>query len=244
MSVHIRYSSKYYTMKQRSFMPIKDEARNAWLKNFADKIATYAVRYSIMPTEVQKIKLCAENYQYWLNHHYAIQSYAKSITFFRKAQNQELGVPLTMPILPNLGTPPAMAPSGIVKFIMSIALRIKMHLDFTIADGYDLGLITPKATHHADVRFLKPDLALKLVEGGQVQVVWHKPDGVDAIEIQVDRSDGKGFVLCDIDTKPNYTDHTPLPPQPTWWKYIAIYRVDDKITGQWSNPCKIMVGKD
>jgi hypothetical protein len=231
-------------MKHRSFMPIKDEDRNAWLQNFADKIAVYANRYSITTSEVQKIKLCATNYQYWLHYHYALQAYAKSVTLFRKSLNQELGVPLTMPVLPNLGTPPAMVPSGTLKFIMSVAQRIKMHLDFTQADGYDLGLITPKASRQSDVKQLKPDLELKLVEGGQVQVVWHKPDGIDALEIHVDRSDGKGFVLCDIDTKPHYTDHTPLPLQPTWWRYMAIYRVDDKITGQWSNPCKIMVGKE
>lgn len=244
MSAQKRYCSKIYTMKHRSFIPVKDEERNLWLKNFADKIHIYAAKYAISTSEVQKVKLCAQNYQYWLDYHHAIQSYAKSVTYFRKLQNQDLGVALSIPMLPNFETPPAMAPSGILKFIMSVAMRIKMHIEFILSDGYDLGIIKPKATQHADISLLKPDLALKLVEGGQVQVVWHKPDGIDALEIHVDRSDGKGFVLCDIDTKPNYTDYTPLPAQPTWWKYIAIYRVDDKIIGKWSNQYKIMVGKD
>ena len=231
-------------MKKRSFLPIKEEDRNLWLKNFADKLPLYAAKYAIHTTEVQKVKLCAANFNYWLEYQYALQTFTKSVTTFRKSLNNDAGLALTIPQLPSLGNPPNLAPAGMIKFIMSVGHRIKKHIDYTPSDGYDLGLITNKKHNTIDIKQVKPTLELKRMEGGQVQVVWHKPDGIDALEIHVDRSDGKGYVLCDIDTKPNYTDHAPLPLQPAWWKYMAIYRVDDKIIGQWSDSCKIMVGKE
>jgi hypothetical protein len=60
---------------------------------------------------------------------------------------------------------------------------------------------------------------------------------LDICEIEVDRTDGKGFVLLTFDTTPNYTDTTPFPATPTKWTYRAIYRV-----GQWSKPVSVTVG--
>jgi hypothetical protein len=58
---------------------------------------------------------------------------------------------------------------------------------------------------------------------------------MDALEIWVDRGDNNGFVLLDVDTKPNYTDNTELPEKAALWMYKAIYRLDDKIVGHWSD---------
>ena len=65
---------------------------------------------------------------------------------------------------------------------------------------------------------------------------------LDICEIEVDRSDSKGFVLLTFDTTPNYTDTTPLPSTPTKWTYRAIYRVGDSRVGQWSKPVSVTVG--
>ena len=61
-------------------------------------------------------------------------------------------------------------------------------------------------------------------------------------ELQVDRADGKGFVILAFDTTPGYTDTTPFPATATLWKYRAIYRIEDAQTGQWSQEVSVMVG--
>ena len=65
---------------------------------------------------------------------------------------------------------------------------------------------------------------------------------LDLLQIQVDRSDAKGFVDLVHDTTPNYTDTTPFPATLTKWTYRAIYHVNDAPTGQWSNPVSVVVG--
>jgi len=62
------------------------------------------------------------------------------------------------------------------------------------------------------------------------------------LELQVDRSDGKGYVNLTFDTTPGFTDLTPFPATPTKWTYRAIYRLDEAQVGQWSSPVSIMVG--
>ena len=65
---------------------------------------------------------------------------------------------------------------------------------------------------------------------------------LDQCEIQVDRADGKGWVVLTFDTTPDYLDTTPLPAALTKWKYRAIYRVDDHQVGQWSAEASVSVG--
>ncbi len=91
---------------------------------------------------------------------------------------------------------------------------------------------------------IQPDISARL-GGGEVQVRWGwggYAQFLDICEIQVDRGDGKGWVMLTFDTTPNYTDSTPLPATPTKWSYQAIYRVGDSRVGQWSNPVSIAVG--
>jgi hypothetical protein len=60
-------------------------------------------------------------------------------------------------------------------------------------------------------------------------------------EIQVDRGDGKGFVLLTIDTTPGYTDTQPFPAARTVWTYRAIYQVNDARVGVWSQSVSVAV---
>ena len=50
------------------------------------------------------------------------------------------------------------------------------------------------------------------------------------LEIQVDRGDGKGFVILAFDTTP------------VKWTYKAIFRLNYQRMGQWSDPVSTMVG--
>ncbi|MEN3369132.1 MAG: hypothetical protein V7609_1275 [Verrucomicrobiota bacterium] len=65
---------------------------------------------------------------------------------------------------------------------------------------------------------------------------------LDQLEAEVDRGDGKGFVLLAIDTTPGYTDNQPFPATPVKWTYRAIYRLGDNRVGQWSKPVSVTVG--
>jgi len=78
------------------------------------------------------------------------------------------------------------------------------------------------------------------MHGRCTNVGWKK-QGMDAIEIQVDR--GAGFVFLAIDTVPDYLDTADLPAggASASWKYRAIYRLNDERVGQWSDVSSISV---
>ena len=65
---------------------------------------------------------------------------------------------------------------------------------------------------------------------------------LDMIELRVDRDDGRGPVFLANDTTPGYTDSTPFHAKPTKWTYTAIFWLNDRAVGQWSNPVSITVG--
>ena len=95
-----------------------------------------------------------------------------------------------------------------------------------------------------DLTTVQPVLALS-ISSNQVQVGWGWQGCqacLDQIELQVDRGDGKGYVLLTFDPTPGYMDTTPLPTTPAKWTYRGIYRVDEAQVGQWSSPVSIMVG--
>jgi hypothetical protein len=84
-----------------------------------------------------------------------------------------------------------------------------------------------------------------ILNGGQVQIKWNWGGNgafLDCCEIQVDRADGRGFVLLTIDTTPGYTDTQPFPAAKTVWIYRAIYQVNDARVGVWSQAVSVVVG--
>jgi len=64
---------------------------------------------------------------------------------------------------------------------------------------------------------------------------------LDAIELQTDRADGKGYVSLAMDTTPGYTDTQPFPTTRTVWTYRAIFLLNDARVGVWSQPVSIAV---
>ena len=100
-----------------------------------------------------------------------------------------------------------------------------------------MGIIGADPT--VDVNALKPILTAAPV-AGQVAIGWTK-QGMDSIEIEVDR--GEGFVFLAIDTVPGYTDTAAMPAagQSALWKYKAIYRLNDERVGQWSDVVSLPV---
>ncbi len=113
----------------------------------------------------------------------------------------------------------------------------------TDAIATDLRIVGSEKTG-PDYATLTPKIEVSLTATG-VLVAWTWggfAQYLDMIEIQVDRGDGKGWVLLTYDTTPGYTDTAAQPATPTKWKYRAIYRVGDQQVGQWSAEVSITVG--
>ncbi len=112
-----------------------------------------------------------------------------------------------------------------------LVARIKNHPGYTEAIGQDLAIIGAEQT--VDPGAMKPALKLTLA-AGHPNVGWKK-QGMDGLEIHVDRGAGFGFLA--IDTVPDYLDTAALPAAgaSAVWKYKAIYRLGDEEVGQWSD---------
>jgi hypothetical protein len=141
--------------------------------------------------------------------------------------------PHPTPAAPVPGPAPTSVAPGIFPRIRALVKRFKTAPGYTVAIGEDLGVEDPEII--IDHASWKPVLQTRLVNGGQVEVVWRKLES-DGIELQVDR--GAGWVFLAIDTEPNYTDTAPLPApgQSAVWQYRGIYRLGDERVGQWSDP--------
>jgi hypothetical protein len=108
-----------------------------------------------------------------------------------------------------------------------------------------MSLMHPKPRRPRPAAQRHPPAIRPTLSGGQVTVNWGwqgQGQFLDMCELQVDRGDGKGFVLLAYDITPGYTDTAPFPATPTKWTYRAIYHVAEARVGQWSNRVSIMVG--
>ncbi|HUM52704.1 MAG TPA: hypothetical protein PK431_12855 [Chitinophagales bacterium] len=227
-------------MKQH-FMPSNDAGKELWLKNFAAKLSVYAAKYNLTEEEVADMVKSALYFTYLLDYKNQYNDYVRKLTDFkneiRSHSNNITSVP---PDAPEFVTVPELVKPGIFVRANSLAKRIKGHVNYTTADGNDLN-IESTAIVQPDVDSMKPELKIKLVQGGHPQLNWKK-NGMDALEIHVDR-DGEGFFFLDIDMKPNFVDEMQLPETPEIWRYKAIYKRDNKYTGQWSDIISVVVAQ-
>ncbi len=215
-------------------------------QKFAAKLPTYATKYAIPTAEVQDIQRSSTYFTFILDYNNQFKDYSKKLTEYKneiRNGNAQNNTPSVLPQTPNFTTVPPVVEPDIFARAIAIANRIKSHSKYTVADGTDLNIeSTPKPRKTIDAINAKPILQVALVQGGHPEIGWTK-NGFDALEIHVDRSDGKGFVLCEVDIKPNYTDVFPLPELPQLWRYKAIYRLDNMVTGYWSDTVNISVVK-
>ncbi|MFN8284444.1 MAG: hypothetical protein U0U67_14580 [Chitinophagales bacterium] len=233
-------------MKKNGFLPRTDSEKETWLRNFANKIAQYSAKYNITAAEVADILASLLYFSYHLNYKTQYGEYLKKLNAYIKEIKDGLPAGVTAsvaPVAPTLTAAPPAVSAGIFKRVKAFANRIKSHINYTESDGLDLGIevsTVKKAKPNLDT--IKPTIKVHLIEGGQPEIIWSK-NGMDALEIWVDRGDGNDFVRCDIDTKPNYIDNHSLPVKAELWKYKSIYRMDDKIVGHWSDIVSITVVK-
>jgi hypothetical protein len=219
-------------MAKDAFLPRTEPGKRKWLTNFSAKLATYAATVGVTPAEVTQAAADSLFFNYVCDAHDQHSKTTRDWTAFKNAAagGNAMGVLPTTPALPP--APPAVPPN-IFGRNSALAARIKKHPAYTEAMGQDLGIIGAEQT--IDYTSLKPVLQI-ILQAGHPVLGWRK-QGMDSLELWVDRGDGKGSVFLAIDSVPDYTDTAALPASgaSAVWKYKGIYREADAQVGQWSD---------
>lgn len=227
-------------MAKTYWLPTDDDGKDGWLSHFATELPAYKTTIGVADTEATSVAADAAYFTYVLAAQKSYSAAAEQWTAFKKKARNGTGTSMgTAPVPPTLGTAPAAVAPGIFKRITLLVGRIKKHPGYTEDIGRALKIVGAEITLDFDT--LKPLITVEL-QAGKPVVVWKK-QGLDGVEIHVDRGDGKGFILLTIDTNPDYTDTFPLPVpgQTALWKYKAIYLLADERVGQWSDVATIAV---
>jgi len=215
----------------------------AQMKTFKNNIGPVASSLGLTPAQVAQQAADADYFNYVLACQNTALAHSKGWSSLKKltragsAAGEFNGLePLALP-----APVPPVAP-GVEQRFRALLRQVKASANYSSAIGEGLGI---EAAHHTapDFTALKPVITVS-VSGDHVLVDWawqgHRVF-LDQCEIQVDRGDGKGFVVLTCATVPGYTDKTAFPAAPVKWLYRAIYRVADAPVGQWSNVTGVTV---
>jgi len=221
-----------------------DDAFAAQLQAFKNSIGGYASKLGITPDEVAAQAADADYFSYVLACHEIMRNSAHQWTdwkdFARAGGNPPpTGVPVATAFPPAV---PEVVP-GIEARFRALVKRIKAAADYVESVGQALDLEGTEQ-NGPELNTVQPEIDAA-INGTHVNVLWSwggHAAFLDMCELQVDRGNGKGFVLLALDTTPSYADTALFPPAPTKWTYQAIYYVGDKRVGQWSNPVSVTVG--
>lgn len=225
-------------MPKSYYLPSDDAGKGAWLNNLAAKLPSYSAALGLTAADTASVAADAAFFAYCLNSVGQVAAYSQQWTAYKNAARNGAGASLgAAPAAPSLGVAPAEAAPNIFGRATALVARIKVAPGYTDSIGQALQIVGADQT--VDLTNLKPVLTATL-DAGQITVGWTK-QGMDAVEIFVDR--GTGFVFLAIDTVPDYTDTAPMPAagQSALWKYKAIYRQGDDRVGQWSDVVSIPV---
>jgi hypothetical protein len=238
--------SEIKIMKRNNYYPIPQPAQVIWLANFANKLPAIAILLGL--TSAQSDAAVADCL--WLI--YVMQSWLPAsrtwaLAGTAAANDAQTGNGLSLMVLPVF-TAPAL-PAGVGAVFNGALPRIFGLVQF-IRDGgkcsdvnaADLGIVGT-AMAGPDMTTIQPVIYVSIM-GTQVIVKWGWGGNgafLDSCQIEVDRNDGKGYVLLTIDTTPGYTDTQPFPAVSTKWTYRACYRVGDLMVGVWSQEASVMV---
>ena len=224
-----------------SYIQKNNAAFGVQLNTFHDNIGSYPA-LALTPAQQAAIAADASFFDNVNETQSILQNNAKASTTWRDAMrygNSTATAP-TFTALPAVV--PAVGP-GIEPRFRAIVQQIKNHPAYNVAIGNVLGIEGVTQTG-PDLTTVQPVIDATATAGGVV-IGWGFAGNsayLDALELEVDRGDGKGFVNLTTDTTPNYTDLTPFPAAATKWDYRAIFRVNDARVGQWSATVSAMVG--
>jgi hypothetical protein len=233
-------------MKKGNYYPTAQNDQIVWLTTFANEIQVLGPGLGLTPAQIAAIVAdCL-----WLV--YLLQAWLPATRNWSQTGTNTLaeaqtGDGIKLMVLPVYVTPAL--PNGAVSVntgalnrIFAQVQDIKNSGQCSPKDAATLGIVG-SAQPGPDWTTLQPVFTVSIV-GGQVVIKWTwggYAAFLDCCEIQVDRGDGKGFVLLTIDTTPGYTDTQPFPTARTVWTYRAIYQVNDARVGVWSQSVSVAV---
>jgi hypothetical protein len=237
---------KKHTMAKSDFLATDDNGKASQFVLFRDNIGKYLPGIGIAADDPEIVQQAADatRFRAMVDFCGNMQNAAQSWTAGKNYERDGGDTAPSAQVVPALpaGFPPAV-PAGIVTRFRALVKRLKAIKAYTTTISQALG--TEGTERSApDMATLQAVLDLS-IKGNAVFIGWGWQGYsafLDMLEIQVDRSDGKGWSFLTYDTTPNYTDTAPFPAAPTKWKYRAIYRVGDAQVGIWSATQEIMVG--
>jgi hypothetical protein len=227
-------------MAKKEYMPRNDQDKATWLKNFANKLPSYATALKVSANELQSVTDDANVFAYTLECLEMVKTYNLQMTAFKDTlrDGSKTNQTAVMPAPPVFPTAPTMVDDGIFARIRKLVQNIKTQKAYTQDIGKALGIIGESEV--VDYNTMKPELSAMLT-GGKVVVKWKKGKA-DSINMYVKRGTAD-YVLAGNDAKPPFDDPTALPTEATTWTYKAMYVVKDVEVGQISNEVSILVQK-
>jgi hypothetical protein len=229
---------------KKNYIAFNDDAFVTQLKTFKATAPTYTADLDLTVAELAGQAADCNAFEYNVTAQSITRNAALQSTAFKNSSR--MGIDAGAVAAPVASVLPTVVPSvaaGIEARFRALVQRIKAHPNYTQAIGEALG-IEGDLVSSPDLTALAPTITATAT-GSAVQVGWGfggNGSFLDLCEIEVDRADGKGFVMLTFDSTPNYTDTTPYPVAATQWTYRAIFRVGDHRVGQWSAPATAMVG--
>lgn len=234
-------------MKHTNFYPRRQGDQIVWLTTFASQLPGAATALGLaagtVTAAVADCQWVAYLLQTWLP---AVRNWAQGCTDTVAAAQTGSGTgamalpAFAAPALPTGVT--AQAPGSLTR-IFALVQSIKDGGKCSDALATTLGIVGAEETG-PDLAAVQPPLAAKF-NGSHVDVKtgWGgNQDYLDAIELQKDWGDGKGFIYHATLTGVVFQDSSALPAAKTVWAYRAIYRVAGQQTGHWSGPVSVAVG--
>jgi hypothetical protein len=231
-------------MPKTDYIDPNDDGFNAQQQTFKLNIASYSAVIGVTAAQIAGQSGDADYFDYTLKSMAVMANGAQQWTAWKNIERAggtppAMGAPVA-PVFP--AAVPAVAP-GIEARFRALVQSIKTNANYNEAIGQALGIEGAQQTG-PDLTTIQPAIDA-VISGNHVNVKWGWGGNsayLDICEIQVDRGDGKGFVLLAYDTTPGYTDTQPFPVSAIKWIYRAIYRVGDSQVGLWSLPVSVTVG--
>jgi hypothetical protein len=230
-------------MAKSDYIQQNDDAFNAQLQTFNNGIGNYSAVIGVTAAQIAAQAADAACFDYTLKCMNIMANGALQWTAWKKLERAGGAPPASgAPVAPVFPAAVAAVAPGIEARFRALVQIIKTSASYNEAIGQALGIEGAQQTG-PDLSTIQPVIDA-VISGNHVNVKWGWGGNgayLDICELQVDRGDGKGFVLLAYDTTPGYTDTQPFPAAPVTWTYRAIYRVDDDRTGQWSLPVSVTV---
>ena len=220
-------------------IPTTKNDQISWFHNFVLKLPAHATELGLTAAQI------AANQADYAMAAYVVEGVvlakselAKKVAFKNEMlDGNEHSALRAAPATATLPVAPAAVAEGINKRLADTIILIKGNKNYTAAIGEDLGIEAREASKAKAIA--QPTLTISS-EGGKITLKWKK-NGFKAIDIYVDRNDGKGFVFLMTSLSTSFSDNYELPTGVTVgsMSYKARYRTKDEPCGNFSN---IVVG--